>query len=162
MNTLMKLAVVGVVFSFSFVTGCATGNIDPADRDTTGNYDGVWIGTVAGPRADKEILPGNWTMSCEWKPFEIYLVVDDGRVQLGKLETKTPVSTKGLFRIALDSGAAGMTGGIISGNSRFLEIFSGNLSGGDPRGKYSQYISSLGGNGCSAKIKFRRYTADAA
>lgn len=151
-----KLKLATVALSISTLAGCAASHVDPADRDTTGAYDGVWIGEVAEPRSSTEILPGNWEMSCGWEPFEIYLVVDDGRIQLGRLENKSPVSKGGNFRIDLDSGEAGMIGGIMAGNGSFMEVFSGNLSGDDPRGKYRQYIESLGTNGCNAKIRFTR------
>ncbi len=156
MKNITKNALASVAWSVSLLAGCTTGHVDPADRDTTGAYDGVWIGEVEGPRASTEILPGNWEMNCEWEPFEVYLVVDDGRIQLGRLENKSPVSKGGNFRIDLDSGAAQMIGGIMSGNGSFVQVFAGNLSGDDPRGKYRQYIESLGTNGCNAKIRFTR------
>lgn len=139
-----------------FITGCGSTAISPADRDTTGTYDGVWIGQVDKPRSSTEILPGNWVMNCDWEPFEIYMLVDDGRVQLGRLEQRDIVSTKGDFRIKLDSGGAEMVGGVMAGNGKFIETFAGNLSGDKPSGKYLQVVSSIGGQGCSAKIKFKR------
>lgn len=151
----MKFAILAL--AASFLTACSTGHIDPADRDTTGAYDGFWIGKVDKPRSSKVILPGNWEMSCSWEPFEIFLAVADGRAQLGRLENKSPVSKAGDFRIDIVSEDAGMVGGIMSGNGNFVQVFSGNLSGEDPRGVYKQYSESLGKNGCSAKIRFAPY-----
>ena len=156
MNGSIKTRLATAMLSVSILAGCAAGHVDPADRDTTGAYDGVWIGEVEGPRASKEILAGNWEMSCGWDPFEIYLLVDDGRVQLGRLENKTPVSKNGDFRIDLTSDDATMRAGVISGNSDFTQVFAGNLSGDDPRGKYRQFIASISTHGCSAKIRFTR------
>lgn len=162
MKALTNLAIASTTFSLILLGGCATGHVDPSERDTTGAYDGIWVGSVDEPRASRELLPGNWYMNCEWEPHEVYLVVDDGRVQLGKLEGKTPVSKKGDFRIDVNSGAAGMQGGVMPGNPDFIQIFSGNLAGSDPRGKYMQLIGSMGGNGCSARIRFKRYSEPAA
>ena len=142
--------------------GCAAKHVDPADRDTSGAYDGVWIGEVDGPRAKREKLPGNWYMSCDWEPYEIALVVDDGRVQLGRLEGTTPVSTDGDFRIDVGQGAAGMSRGTMPGNGQFMTVFSGNLGGERPRGRYTQFITSIGANGCNAPIRFRRQSESAA
>ncbi len=96
-------------------------------------------------------------MNCEWEPFELYLTVDDGRVQVGKLEKRTPVSKKGAFRVDVVSGDAGMRGGVMSGNSKVVQVFSGNFDGNNPSGKYAQFITSLGTNGCSAKMRIRRH-----
>lgn len=156
MNCNIKTKLATAMLSVSILAGCAAGHVDPADRDTTGAYDGVWVGEVEGPRASKEILAGNWEMNCGWDPFEIYLIVDDGRIQLGRLENKSPVSKNGDFRIDLSSGDAKMSNGIMSGNSDFMQVFAGNLSGDDPRGKYRQFIASIGTNGCNAKIRFTR------
>ena len=156
MNGSIKARLATAVLSVSILAGCAASHVDPADRDTTGAYDGVWIGKVDGPRALKEILPGNWQMNCGWEPFEIFLLVDDGRIQLGRLENKSPVSKNGDFRIDLSSGDAKMSNGIMPGNSDFMQVFSGNLSGDDPRGKYRQFIASISTHGCSAKIRFTR------
>lgn len=156
MNKLMKLAAVSVTLSLAVLAGCATGHVDPADRDTTGAYDGVWIGSVAGPRASTVLLPGKWQMSCDWEAHEVYLTVDDGRVRLGKLEGKTPVSSKGDFRIDLSSGPAGMSSGIMSGTGEFVHIFSGNFSGSEPNGNYAQLITSIGTRGCSSVLQLRR------
>ena len=49
-----------------------------------------------------------------------------------------------------------MSNGIMPGNSDFMQVFSGNLSGDDPRGKYRQFIASIGTHGCNAKIRFTR------
>ena len=157
LKTPIKMALASA--ALTVITGCATGPVSQADRDTTGAYEGVWIGDVSKPRSSTEMLPGNWRMTCDWEPFQVYMVVDDGQMQLGKLEQRTPVSTKGKFQIVLSSGAAGMTGGVMQGNGKYLQKFTGSLAGSAPGGKYQQIISSIGGNGCSGKIQFRRYDA---
>ena len=139
--------------------GCATRHVDPADRDTTGAYDGEWIGEVAKPRATRENLAGQWYMTCDWEPFEVYLVVDDGRISVGRLEGRTPVSTEGRFRIDVAEDASGST---VPGNADFVQVFSGNLSGDELRGRYAQFIPSLGLNGCNAPIRFRPHSGSEA
>lgn len=158
MKTTNKLAIASAAVFLTLLGGCASGPVSQSDRDTSGNYDGVWVGSVGGPRASNEILPGNWRMSCDWEPFEIYVVVDDGQLRLGRLEKRTAVSTKGRFRYDLESGFAQMTGGVMPGNSKFKYIYSGTLAGGKPSGKYMQTIPTIANTGCSSKIKFRRYT----
>ena len=148
--------------SLYLLGGCAAGHVDPADRDTSGAYDGIWVGEVDEPRAKREVLAGNWYMSCDWEPHEVYLVVDDGRVQFGRLEGKTAVSSDGDFRIDLTSGDAGMNGGVMPGNAKYVSVFSGNLSGENPRGRYRQFIQAQGTNGCNAPIRFRRHDESAA
>ncbi len=101
-------------------------------------------------------LPGNWYASCDWEPYEIYITVDDGRVRLGRLEDKTPVATDGRFRIDYSSGPAGMIGGVMAGNGKVIQVFSGSLAGENPRGKYRQYNTAIGTYTCGAKIRFRR------
>ena len=156
MKAKSKLSISSIVLSSMLLGGCATSSVSSSNRDTTGAYDGVWIGTVAEPRSSTQMLPGNWRMSCEWEPYEIYFVVDDGQMQLGRLEERTLVSTKGKFKFKVNSGKAGMVGGSLPGNGRFLQVFSGSLAGENPRGKYTQVITSIGGNGCSSKIHFRK------
>ena len=154
MKNFGKLTALGSILCVALLSGCAAKAVDPADRDTTGAYDGVWLGSVGGPRADQVDLPGNWVMQCGWEPFEIYMVVDDGRIQLGRMEIKTPVSTRGDFRLDINSGDAEMIGGIMSGNGQFVDVFSGNLSGTNPQGKYFQFVTSIGADGCSGPIQF--------
>ena len=151
-----RLAVAGAVLSLLALGGCAAGHVDPTDRDTTGAYDGVWVGEVGGPRAKRASMGGNWYMSCDWEPYEIYLVVDDGRIQIGRLENKTPVSTDGDFRIDLDHGSAGERSTSQIGSAQYVTVFSGNLSGENPRGRYVQFIESVGASGCTAPIRLRR------
>ncbi len=151
-----KIAAVGCTLCILVLTACGTAHVKPEDRDTSGTYDGVWVGEVAGPRASTVILPGNWTMSCEWKPYRIYVIIDDGRVQLGKLEGKSAISKAGKFRYDLTSGDAKMHGGIMPGNGKFVQTFSGSLSGANPQGVYRQYSTSLGGSGCTSKIQFQK------
>lgn len=158
MSIQMKLAVAGTALSLSLLGGCATKHVSPADRDTTGTYDGVWVGTVGKPRASRVTLPGNWIMTCDWEPFHINMTVADGKVRLNKAEVKTPVSTKGDFRIDVPRGAARMNGGVMPGNSGIVDIYSGNLADSSPHGKVTQYITTVGSNGCSADIEFRRRT----
>lgn len=151
---LTKIISVGTIILL--LNACSTAAVNPEDRDRSGTFDGEWLGEVAKPRARIVTLPGNWRMNCEWEPFEIYIVIDDGLVQLGRLESKAAISSKGTFRYDLTSGEAGMQGGVMSGNSKFVEQFSGDLSGESPDGKYRQYIDSLGGEGCTAKIVYQR------
>ena len=106
----------GATLCFLLLGGCAAGHIDPADRDTTGAYDGVWTGSVTKPRARRETLPGNWYMNCGWQPFEITLTVIDGRLRLDNLEGTAPVSTKGAFRLDLGGGDTRMVGGVMPGS----------------------------------------------
>lgn len=139
------------------LSGCASKAVSMADKDTSGAYDGVWIGEVDGPRAKRETLPGNWYMSCAWEPFEMYITVDNGLVQLGRMEGRTPISGDGRFRLEVGSGPAGMSQGTMPGNAEFTEVFSGTLDDDDARGKFFQYVASRGAAGCSAKIRFTRY-----
>ena len=142
--------------------GCAAGHVNPADRDTSGAYDGVWIAEVGGPRAKREPLPNNWYMTCDWEPYELTFVVDDGRIQLGRLEERTPVSKDGDFRIDVAEGGGRMSNGTMPGNGKFVNIFSGNLAGEAPRGRYAQQLAQLGANGCNAPIRLRRQSESAA
>lgn len=156
MAKLKKIAAISCTLCALVLTACGTGHIKPEDRDTSGTYDGVWVGEVAEPRASRVILTGNQHLLCEWKPYQIYMVIDDGRVQLGKLESKSAISKEGRFRYDLTSGNVRTHGAVSSGAEKFVQIFSGNLSGQNPQGVYKQYLSSLGGGGCSSKIQFRK------
>jgi len=143
------------------ISSCASiPEVDAADRDTTGAYQGEWIGAVSKPRAKVASLPGNWRMNCSWEPFEVYLLVDDGRVQLGTLEKKTFISEEGSFRLQIESGPAGMVGGVMSGTPEHIEIFAGTLSGENPEGKYFQRITGFNADGCTGNIVFSRYQDD--
>lgn len=157
MNKLIKLAAAGTAsLCISVLAGCASGNIKPGDRDTTGIYDGAWIGTVGAPRSKRAQLPGNWIMTCDWQPFDILLTVKDGHVNLGNLKEKTPVSTKGDFHIEIIGGQSSMRGGVMPGNARNKSVFSGSLAADDLEGKYVQYLSTSGGSGCNSTMKLRR------
>lgn len=151
-----RLTVIGCTLLALTLGGCAAGHVKTSDRDTTGTYDGVWVGTVGSPSARRVSLPGNWYMNCDWEPFEVYFVVEDGRMQIGKLEGKTPVSSSGRFRMDIAHGDSQMIGGIMSGNGKYVTIFSGKFSG-DATGKYQQVNTSIGTYGCTSKMQFHRY-----
>lgn len=152
-------AILGTLTLVGMLNGCVTTKtIEASERDTTGTYDGVWIGAVDGPFASKVLLPGNWAMNCEWEPFEIPLVIKDGNLQVGELDYTWYVSREGDFRIDLSSGPSRMVGGVMAGQSKNVQVFSGNLAGDNPEGKYLQYITSISsGGGCTADITFSRY-----
>ena len=152
-DPMVKANVAGAVVVLG---GCAAAHIDPDDRDTTGAYNGVWIGSVGAPRAKRESLPGNWIMRCDWQPFEVTFRVIDGRIRFDDIEGKTPVSSEGAFRLDLSGGQAGMTGGTMSGNGRYVQSFSGTLAGDDPGGRYLQFVTSRGKGGCNAPLRLRR------
>ena len=57
----------------------------------------------------------------------------------------------------MTQGPARMTRGVMSGNGRYVQVFSGNLGEGELRGKYVQFVTSIGQNGCSAPIRFYRH-----
>lgn len=144
-----------VVFAL-LLGGCATGTIKPVDKDIMERYEGHWTGTVGAPQATRVALPGNWFMRCAWQPFEIHLTVADGMAQLEHSIDKTPVSADGRFRFDVITAAAGMTGGVMQGNGKFVDRFEGRFADAGGRGIYSRYITSLGFHGCSTTIEFRR------
>ncbi|MFK8079015.1 MAG: hypothetical protein AB8B97_01910 [Granulosicoccus sp.] len=150
--------VAGLLLSLPLVSSCTSiPEVGATERDTTGAYRGVWVGLVDKPRASTEILPGNWRMRCDWEPFEIYLSVDNGSVTLGDQENVAYISDKGQFRIEFLSGPATMVGGSMPGAPENIQVFSGQLAGDNPDGKYVQRIATFGSGGCSAGISFSRY-----
>ncbi len=60
----------------AFLAGCTAKHIDPADRDTSGTYDGVWVVSVDSPKAARVPMPGNIIMHCDWEPYEFNLTVN--------------------------------------------------------------------------------------
>jgi len=152
------LTAISALIALPLFSSCASiPEVGAADKDTTGVYHGLWIGSVSKPRANTAILPGNWTMKCGWEPFDMYLLVVDGTVQLGNLEKKTYISQEGNFRLQIESGPAGMIGGVISGTPEHIEVFAGKLSGENPEGKYFQRITGFNAEGCTGNIVFSRY-----
>ena len=155
MDKLKNYVVFGLsLFVVLLFTGCAsTGSpIDPADRDTTGAYDGVWLGSVSGPRSNKALLPNNATLTCEWDPFDILMTVEDGTMEIAGLEDKTPVSTTGDFFVDFLIGSPTLRGGVSSGTERSGRIFSGSLAAEKSSGKFQTYITTFGKVGCQGSI----------
>ncbi len=155
MKHLLKIST--TIALLTLISGCATPKTSADNRDTTGAFAGVWQGNVGGPRAQRVDLAGNWFMNCNWEPFSIFLNVKDGTVQLNEVKDKAYISTKGSFRLDLTGGEGSSSRGVMPGNSKFVNVFSGSLAGDKPKGRYSQYLPSIGGNGCSANIEFSRY-----
>ncbi|MBX2883050.1 MAG: hypothetical protein KTR32_24065 [Granulosicoccus sp.] len=157
MNSLKKFITTALLSSLAFVGGCTAKHIDPADRDTTGSYDGVWVVSVDAPKADRVPMPGNVVMHCSWEPYEFNLKVDEGRLLLEGYTRESVVSTEGNFRFDWDAGSVRMQSGVISGSANeIVGIYAGNLAGQEPGGKFTQYVASLGGNTCSADMSIRR------
>lgn len=136
---------------------CAGKPVSLDDRDRSGAYDGVWVAEVGSPKARTVSMGGNWTLTCEWDPYEAYFVIDDGLVQLGKLESKTGVSGDGRFLYKIDAGPARQWNGTISGNPRFVQSFTAALADGQLTGTYRETITTFGTSGCTGKIHYRKY-----
>ena len=157
MNYWKKLLLVSSVLSLLLLGGCATRHIDPADRDTTGTYDGGWILSVSAPKADRVRMPGRMVMHCEWEPYEFRVNIKDGQVQLSGLEQEAVVATSGKFRFDRSAGSVRMMNGVLSGNdNKIIGIYTGDLSGEEPKGEFVQHIASLGGYACRANTSLRR------
>lgn len=158
MDNRTRKTLVVTTLVLSLLGGCAsTPRATPSDeRDTTGAYDGRWIGSVGAPRARVEQLPGQRRMLCEWEPFEVSLTVENGEARVGREEATTPVSAAGDFRLDIGGGEAEQRLGVMSGNDNAMDVFTGNLSGDEPRGRFLQLTSAVDGNGCNAPIRFRR------
>ena len=154
MNAFQRLIAASGILSLTLLAGCAGGHVKPDERDTTGAYDGVWIGEVAGPRASRVELPGQWYTTCDWEPYEFYLTVDDGRVRIGRLDEKAFVSTDGDFRIDIESDR--------NGGGQFVQKVTGTLREDELVGRYLQFNTARGTTGCSAPVRYRRYTDSAA
>lgn len=157
MNHWKKLLLVGSVSCLLLTGGCATGHIDPADRDTTGTYDGGWILSVSAPKADRVRMPGRMVMHCDWEPYEFRVNIKDGQVQLAGLEREAVVAANGKFRFDRSAGSVRMMNGVISGSdNKIVGIYSGDFSGAEPKGEFVQNIASLGGHACRANMILRR------
>lgn len=136
------------------VTGCASTKtaIDPADKDTTGAYDGNWIAKISGPKSAKALLPGNARLTCKWDPFDVALKVEDGMIELAGIEGKTPVSSEGDFIIDFIVGSPTLRGGVTSGTEKSGRMIRGNLAVDNPTGSYLTYITTFGRVGCQGDV----------
>lgn len=155
MNTLKCSLALGLsALAMLILTGCASTatTIDPADRDTTGAYDGSWTAAVSGPKSAKALLPGNARLTCKWDPFNVSLNVADGMIELAGIEGKTPVSTDGDFIIDFIVGSPTLRGGVTTGAEKSGRIIRGNLAGENPTGSYLTYISTFGRVGCQGDV----------
>jgi len=130
------------------LAACASGPVKLEDKDNTGRFDGVWVGSVEGPRAKKEDLPGNWTVSCDWEPFTARFRVSDGMIKRSNKESSTPVSTDGDFKLSIRVPGTGI--------NSYNRVYEGNLTEKSGSGRYMVVYTAYGATGCSASIRFDR------
>jgi len=130
------------------LAACASGPVKLKDKDTTGRFDGVWVASVEGPRAKKEDLPGNWTVSCDWEPFKARFLVSDGLIKRSNNESSTPVSTEGDFQLNIRVEGTGI--------NSYNRVYEGKLAEPSGTGRYMVVYTAYGATGCSASMNLEQ------
>ncbi|PID60620.1 MAG: hypothetical protein CSB44_09560 [Gammaproteobacteria bacterium] len=142
------------------VAACGSSAIKPSERDTTGQYDGLWVGRVSEPRASRVELSGSWYTKCDWEPFEVRFVVEDGRIRLrrdSRNEFNTPVAGDGRFHLERPGKMATGRIGTLPGNGKAVYVYTGSLAEDGREGWYKPYVTSMGTGGCSAKMTLEAF-----
>ena len=145
----------------SLLSACAgvTSEIREENRDTSGEFDGLWEARLVEGRKSYNRF-GNWTLKCDSWSERFLFDVSEGRVTFSNIggQPSTFVDEGGRFRLEVpiegrevssrESGSVGRT-------ARKL-IFNGNLGRTEPRVLYTVGQAKYGWGGCNWPLDAER------
>lgn len=136
----------------ALLLGACASPVKESERDTSGRFDGRWVGTVE-EGIPSVVTSGNWTKRCSSGDWQFGFVVDDGTVALplrGEAEAPSAfVDSSGYFRLVVPRGdreVSSRESGSV-GTSSLRWIFDGRLGEGE-QVKFTVGDSKYGGAGC--------------
>jgi len=163
MNFAKRLsAIVIAVLAGVLVGGCA-GAVKETDRDTSGAYDGRWVGRVEAG-VPSNVVSGNWKKNCTSGEWGFGFQVADGVIRLpleGVSSDELPsgyVNAAGEFRLVVPRGSREVSSresGSV-GTSSLRWIFDGRLEEAESAVKFTVGDSKYGGAGCWWRLDLER------
>jgi len=160
-NPFIKIAATtALVFTLSSCAGSVAMRTSEADREQTGQFDGMWQVDVQKAAGIQYV--GAWQMNCGDMRHKFNITVEDGTISAedgkGKIK-KAYVSNKGRFKLILPirhkSSESGQSDATMS-NGNMQIILRGRLSDKDSVGYITYGVAEVGYGGCTAKTKFKR------
>lgn len=133
--------------------------ISEANKDTSGAFDGQWIGTIQSTPARQQ-GPGNWTMTCTDRTgdkFAINVSGGEANMPLANRQNNTYVNSKGQFRFEVpteSSASASGTSDSSLNNGAITLILTGSLT--DQSGNFVIGIAELANSGCTSKVAYEK------
>lgn len=131
------------------------------DRDTSGQYDGVWTASVESVGGVQQIE--RWSFNCAAQDFTFDIAIESGLVRFvneadnANVTTETYVDTDGRFRLELPldkkTRAAGESDQQISDGSITI-ILEGELASDEPGGFYTAGVADFLNRGCRYPVDY--------
>ncbi len=153
-----KTLIALISFAILIVTGCVTAPVKYENRDTSGYYDGEWIGIVKG--TEKYQRGNNYEYFCD--PFfegQLNFHVSQGSVngffeQYRDSEFQAYINADGFFRVIIKSNYtwSGEAGSIAP--MRKAVVIEGNLAKEGVNGVFVIALDIDGMNGCRTDVKY--------
>ena len=142
-----------LLVSVIFLQGCASLTLRPIsekNKDTTGVYDGQWLGTVIST-SGRQQNPGGYA-TCPSRAGQKYpFIVSDGQIGITNLEDISYINSDGKFRVEIPRVMTVFTDSVpVRTNTMF--IISGSL-----KTKSGEVRQSLGrGASCRSSMRLER------
>ena len=152
-------SIVAVTLTALLLGACASA-VKESDRDTSGRFDGRWIGSVE-EGIPSSVRSGNWQKKCTSGDWRFGFVVDDGTISLpsnGEADASSAfVDSSGAFRLVVPRGSREVTSresGSV-GASSLSWIFAGRLDE-ERTVRFTVGDSKYGGAGCWWNLDLQR------
>lgn len=154
--------VLAFVIIAQLLTACAGGVIKPTseiDKDTTGQFDGLWAVTVSKGASLQYIQ--NWQFDCGDMSHQFEMTVVDGaiNVESDSSEATAYVAANGSFKLQLPLDDVAEASGISDvpiANGKQQLILVGTLGDRDSTGYLTLGVAEFGYAGCTSKVNFTR------
>lgn len=154
-NLLLMVTITALV---NACAGRVTRAISADDRDTSGTFDGRWIGTVVHTQSTQRFQ--GWVMSCAKPMNKIAILVKNGQVstEAGDDAQVAYISREGRFRIAIPSGrrASASIASEVPLNSQVTYFVDGDLGTDKTVGAFVIGIADFGNSGCTSSISYSK------
>ncbi len=156
-----KLKLFSALLFSTLLTSCGAvpKQIDSENRDTSGQYDGVWDVSVGKGRTLQYVQ--NWQFNCGDMSNSFQFAVRDGTIglQSSKANVTGYVSSQGRFKMYLpiegEASASGTSDSSINNGERRL-VLQGRLGEETGEGFFTVGIAEFGYAGCTSKTQFKR------
>ena len=146
----------------AWLAACAgPGEVQEADRDVSGTYDGRWVATLAEGKP-ASFATNNWTIRCTSQAGSYPFTVEDGVVAFaagdGEEAPSSFVDADGRFvvTVPLDSWEVSSRESGPAGESEQTLVMTGGLGASPPTLKLTVAQSYFGGGGCSWPLQLER------
>jgi len=141
----------------SACSSLSTKPISAEDKDTTGQYDGLWILNEKALSARQQI--GNSFFRCYFNDVTQSVFVTDGvaTMRRGSKSYQSNVASNGRFRIEIPSDSKfTRSSGVNANKNGITYIYTGKLANDNGKGLLTLGMESLNNSGCSTRVSIKQ------